>query len=515
MKRRDFIKAGSLMTIPVFLNGFTSKLFASVVPVIPLDYNDKILVIIQMDGGNDTLNTVIPTEHYSALSNLRSNILIPENKTLKINDKTSLHPSLVSIKELYDKGLVNIIRATGYPNQNRSHFRSTDIWMSGTGAEKYETTGWLGRYFALEHPDFPDDYPNNTIDFPFAVTIGSTASETCQGVKANYSVAVSDPNTLGELFEGEWDSVPQNCYGNELQYVRDMVRQSNIYSDIISNSYSKGNTLSTKYPSSNKLANDLKIVAKLISGGMKTKVYVLRIGGFDTHSGQIDPTDTTKGVHADLLRTLSDAIGAFQDDINLLGIDKRVIGMTFSEFGRQIRSNGSNGTDHGTAVDMFLFGSCIKPGLTGTNPQISPNEEKGNGVTMQNDFRSVYSSILKDWFELTQSNTESLLFGNFASIDLLNDCSSTGINYNLTSQHDFIISPNPAQNYIKLDFLSNNNFTEIKITDTKGKTYLAFPLQGYNSHNSVNINLSEFPAGIYFIKAGGKDRTITKKMIKL
>lgn len=364
MKRREFIKSGSILTIPVFLNGLGVKMFAS--PPVPTENNGRVLVLIQLDGGNDTLNTVIPIEYYSQLSSVRQNILIPENKVLKLDDKTGLHPAMTSLKSLYDSAYLNIIRAVSYPNQNRSHFRSTDIWMSGSSAENYESTGWLGRYFTLNHSDFPDDYPNSNFPYPFAITIGSTSSETCQGVKANFSLAVTDPTVSGQLFEGEWDTVPQNCYGENLGYIREMVRQSNNYSDIVSESYQKGNNLSTKYDSVNKLASDLKIVAKLISGGLQTQVYVLRLGGFDTHSGQVDANDKTIGTHADLLRTLSDAIGAFQDDLNLLGIKDKVLGMTFSEFGRQIRSNGSSGTDHGTAVDVFMFGSCIKPGLTGT-----------------------------------------------------------------------------------------------------------------------------------------------------
>lgn len=515
MKRRDFIKAGSLITIPVFINGFGTRLFASVIPVIPREYNNKVLVLIQLDGGNDTLNTVIPIEHYSSLSGLRGNILIPDNKVLKINDKTGLHPSLNSIKSLYDNGYVNIIRAAGYPNQNRSHFRSTDIWMSGSGAEKYETTGWLGRYFTLDHPDFPEDYPNDLIEYPFAVSLGSTASETCQGVKANYSIAVSDPKAVGELFEGEWDYTPPNCYGSQLNYVRDMVRQSNLYSGIVSSAYDKGNNLSTKYQSTNKLASDLKIVARLISGGLKTKVYVLRLGGFDTHSGQVDASDTTKGAHANLLQTLSEAIGAFHDDIKLLGIENQVLGMTFSEFGRQIRSNGSNGTDHGTAVDMFLFGSCVNPGITGNNPEIKANEEKGMGVTMQNDFRSVYSTILSYWFGLGQADTGNVLFGSFPGLNILSDCTTSSADHAISDNPEFFIGPNPARNEINIIFSNTGICSGVNIFDETGQKVISIQENLINGSNSLFIPVSDLPTGIYFAKAVIGDRMITKKFIKM
>ncbi|MGE5357116.1 MAG: DUF1501 domain-containing protein [Deltaproteobacteria bacterium] len=514
MKRSDFLKAGSLMTVPVFINGLGTKLFASVLPVIPREYNDKILVLVQMDGGNDTLNTVIPLEHYSALSALRSNILIPENKILKINDKTGLHPSMSTLKNLYQEGNVNIIRAAGYPNQNRSHFRSTDIWMSGSSAEYYETTGWLGRYFALDHPDFPGDYPNSSINYPFAVSIGSTASETCQGVKANYSIAVSDPSKIGELFEGEWDQTPQSCYGTELAYVRDMVRQTNKYSDIVTDTYNKGQNLSSKYQSGNKLASDLKTVARLISGGMKTKVYVVRIGGFDTHSGQIDPVDTTKGTHAQLLQTLSDAISAFQDDLNLLGIADRVLGMTFSEFGRQIRSNGSNGTDHGTAVDMFMFGSCVKPGITGKNPDIDPNGEKGIGVSMQYDYRSVYSTVLNNWFGLDKANTENIMMGDFNFLDLLNDCSTTATEMINVTEQVFSLSPNPAANEVFLNFSANLNNADITLFNTTGKALTTLKNYQFKDGSRLKLDISDIPTGIYYVKVKTAGKLHTGKIIK-
>lgn len=513
MKRREFIKSGSILTIPVFLNGLGVKMFAS--PPVPTENNGRVLVLIQLDGGNDTLNTVIPIEYYSQLSSVRQNILIPENKVLKLDDKTGLHPAMTSLKSLYDSAYLNIIRAVSYPNQNRSHFRSTDIWMSGSSAENYESTGWLGRYFTLNHSDFPDDYPNSNFPYPFAITIGSTSSETCQGVKANFSLAVTDPTVSGQLFEGEWDTVPQNCYGENLGYIREMVRQSNNYSDIVSESYQKGNNLSTKYDSVNKLASDLKIVAKLISGGLQTQVYVLRLGGFDTHSGQVDANDKTIGTHADLLRTLSDAIGAFQDDLNLLGIKDKVLGMTFSEFGRQIRSNGSSGTDHGTAVDVFMFGSCIKPGLTGTNPIVSADEAKGNGVAMQNDYRSLYSSVLTAWFGIKIEEAENILFGEFNSLDIISDCSSTFISPTETSDNIFDIYPNPVFSDLNIHFNKGIKNGKIKIYNNIGKIIYSNNSLNIDSKGITSINAERIIPGNYYINLRTERKNSTKKFIKI
>jgi uncharacterized protein (DUF1501 family) len=513
MKRREFIKSGSILSIPVFLNGFGIKMFAT--PPVPTDNNGRVLVLIQLDGGNDTLNTVIPIEYYSQLSSVRQNILIPENKILKLDDKIGLHPAMTSLKSLYDSAYLNIVRAVSYPNQNRSHFRSTDIWMSGSSAENYESTGWLGRYFSLNHSGFPEGYPNANIPYPFAITISSTSSETCQGVKANFSLAVTDPKVSGQLFEGEWDTVPQNCYGENLSYIREMVRQSNNYSDIVSESYQKGNSLSTKYNSTNKLASDLKIVAKLISGGLQTQVYVLRLGGFDTHSGQVDANDKTIGAHSDLLRTLSDAIGAFQDDLNLLGIKDKVLGMTFSEFGRQIRSNGSLGTDHGTAVDVFMFGSCVKPGLTGINPIINSDEAKGNGVAMQNDYRSVYSSVLTSWLGVKSDDAENLLFGEFNGLDIISECSSTPVLHTDKSDGIFDIYPNPVSSDLNIYFNKEIKKGNLKIYNSIGKIVYSKNSLSIDSNSNQTINIERFLSGNYYLNLRTDTKNITKKFTKI
>ncbi|MEZ4908487.1 MAG: DUF1501 domain-containing protein [Saprospiraceae bacterium] len=510
MNRRNFLRAGSLLTIPMIFRGFSMSAISSLSPVKPPVFNDKILVLIQMDGGNDTLNTVIPIEKYSILNTLRPNIIIPENKILKLNDLVGIHPSMTGLKSLYDDGMLNVIRAAGYPNQNRSHFRSTDIWTSATDANVVEATGWLGRYFALDYPDYPDNYPNEDIDFPFAITLGSTSSETCQGQTANYSIAVSDPQNVDQLFEGEWDYMPGGCYGDELDYIRGVIRQSNVYSEIVSEAYSKGNNLSAKYDDSNKLSQSLKIVARLISGGLSTKVYVLRLGGFDTHSGQVDASDTTIGKHADLLYTLSDAIYSFQDDLNLLGLQQRVVGMTFSEFGRQIRSNASDGTDHGTAVDLFMFGACVNPGITGTNPDITEDEEGGNGMEMQNNFRQIYASILSDWFETDNDKVNNVLYGNFEKLDIINPCDPNS-SYTANNNDGIDIYPNPVSDILNVSF-ENKNFNKIQIYNDIGKK-----LKTINKIESENLRISfkEFNPGIYFINFLDSYKTITKKVIKI
>jgi len=516
MKRRDFIKVGSILTIPVFFNGLGLKVFANKpVPSIN-EYNDKILVLIQMDGGNDTLNTVIPLDQYSNLSKVRSNIMIPDSKVIKLNDITGFHPVMEGLRNVMDDGKLNVVRAVGYPNQNRSHFRSTDIWMSGSAADVQKTSGWLGSYFKVEHPDYPAGYPNSDIDYPFAITIGSTASNTCQGNLGNYSIAVSDANQAGELFEGEWDSVPDNCFGDQLSFVRETIRQSNAYSDIVSEAYNKGNNLSTKYPEDNKLAANLKDVAKMISGGLKTKVYVVRLGGFDTHSGQVDATDVTKGNHSDLLKALSDAIEAFQDDLKLLDKEERVIGVTFSEFGRRIKSNASLGTDHGSAVDMFVFGKCINSGFLGNNPTISDNVEKKEAVAMQTDFRNVYGSLLIDWFEASEEDVKSFLHQDFRKLPIVSSCSSSSNKDILKDDFAITISPNPVIQTTNLSFMGNGEWIKISLVNELGEEVLLIKNTNFaNVRNELPIDMSSLKPGVYFMRLKSKNSQTTKKIIKV
>ncbi len=516
MKRRDFIKVSSILTVPVFFNGFGLKILANKpIPSIN-EYNDKILVIIKMGGGNDTLNTVIPLDQYFNLSKVRFNIMIPENKVIKLNDKTGFHPVMEGLRNVMDDGRLNIVRAVGYPNQNRSHFRSSDIWATGSAADVQKTTGWIGSYFNLEHPGYPTGYPNSDIDYPFAITMASSPSTICQGNSGNYSIAVADPNQTGELFEGEWDYVPDNCFGDQLSFVRETIRQSNAYSDVVSDAYNKGNNLSTKYPEESKLADDLKDVARLISGGLKTKVYVVKLGGFDTHSEQVEDTDVTKGRHANLLKEFSDAIDAFQDDLILLSVDKKVVGMTYSEFGRRIRSNASFGTDHGDAVDVFVFGTCVNPGFTGENPEISDNVGKKEAVAMQTDFRSVYGSILVDWFEADEQDVKDILYDGFQKVSVIGNCSSTSNKNIITTIDSLILSPNPAITELNIEFYSGGKQTEISIYNELGTKLKVIANRKFNTGTQkLTIPVSELTSGVYFIRMKNSFGQKTERFVKI
>jgi uncharacterized protein (DUF1501 family) len=425
MKRRDFLKAAPAVTLPFMINGFplTANAGSSLLDMIAQAslVNGRALVVVQMNGGNDGLNTVLPIDKYAALTNARPNIVVPQSSILSLTGTTAtgMHPALAEIRNMYNSGLMNISQAVSYPNPNFSHFRATDIWFTASAFDVNLNTGWLGRHLNQEFPGFPAAYPNVTMPDPLALQIGSQVSIMTQGPVTNMSMTVRDPNSFYNLVNGLVDPAPATPYGNELTFLRLIKQQTSAYTSSVRAAYNAASTLSTLYPADNELARQLAIVARLIKGGLKTPVYIVNHPySFDTHANQVDTADKTKGEHADLLTILSKAIGAFQDDLQKMGVDDRVTGMTFTEFGRRIKSNNSSGTDHGTTTPLFVFGKAVNPIIIGTSPDIPANADVQDNIPMQQDFRAVYYTVLKDWFQLTPAQLDTVLFQQFTPLPI-------------------------------------------------------------------------------------------------
>jgi len=221
MKRRSFLKASSFVSVPMLLNGLPISTIGSEASFDSINpNNDKILVLIQLNGGNDGLNTFIPLDHYDLLANVRPNVIIPENRILPMTDNLGMHTNLTGLKQLYDNSQMSIIRDVGYPNQNRSHFRSTDIWTSGSPSNENWTTGWLGRKMENDTPTYPENFPNSDFPDPFAISIGSSVSETCQGTSSNFSLALANPLGISTLAADVNGDLPDSNYGRELEFIR-------------------------------------------------------------------------------------------------------------------------------------------------------------------------------------------------------------------------------------------------------------------------------------------------------
>ena len=503
------------MTLPVLLKGMEVTAIAkSSLATLINPEDDRVLVLVQLNGGNDGLNTFIPLDQYDALVKARGSIVLPTSDVLKISDTQGFHKSLAGFETLYKNGQMAVVQSVGYPNQNRSHFRSTDIWTTASDSEQYISTGCLGRYFDLNYPGYPDGYPNENNPDPFAITLGFVVSETCQGQSTNYSFTVNseaDIKTLNETVPGSTDG---SCHSGELSYLRDVVRQTNAYSARVLEAFENGNNLVT-YTEGNTLAQQLKIVANLISGGLKTKIYVVSQGGYDTHANQVVSGDPISGEHADLLNVLGTAIREFQDDLIALGIEKRVVGMTFSEFGRRIKANDSFGTDHGTAAPLFVFGSCVNAGVFGQNPQISDPIDPEEGVAMQYDFRSVYASLLMDWFNTSQEDIEKVLFRDFQRIPFLKDCAVSTETQDIAS-FKIGLAPNPAGNYVHLQFESSGGWTDIDVYDVRGYTVKSISSQKLaKGAIKMSVDLDNLPQGMYFMRVAQGATIATAKFIKI
>ncbi|MEQ1676316.1 MAG: DUF1501 domain-containing protein [Chitinophagaceae bacterium] len=516
MKRRDFLVSTlpAAAILPEVINGYSVKAFNVNSPLVQAlmrgnTLTDHVLVIIQLSGGNDGMNMVIPVADYSNYFNARSNVAIPQNRVLSIAgvSGTGIHPSMTGLQTLFSEGKAKLVQAVGYPQPNFSHFRATDIWMSGSNSSQEVYSGWAGRYLNNEFPNFPVGYPNTDMPDPLAIQIGSTTTLTTQGQTANMGMSITNPTNFYNLINGTSDPVPDTPAGKELKFIRTVNQQTQKYSTVIKNA-ANAVTQQAPYPTNNSLADQLKIVARLIAGGLKTRVYMVSFGGFDTHSVQTN-TDTTTGAHATLLQRVSDAIKAFQDDIKFLQVENRVVGMTYSEFGRRIKSNSSVGTDHGAAAPMFLFGSQVDAGMLGVNPTIPVNVTVNDNVPMQYDFRSVYATLLEKWFCLDKTVVESLfppgINTQLQSLPLLKAGACSGITPPPPPPDNgdvlIINSPNPFTNNTEITFKTTGGHTLIQIIDTLGRMIKTVVDAEYTAGTyKIPFNAEGLPTGIYYAR---------------
>jgi uncharacterized protein (DUF1501 family) len=433
LTRREFLQRGMILaatsaTIPSFLlrtvNAFDDPKDQRRTASIPGMPDDRILVVIQLGGGNDGINTVVPfgDDNYYRL---RKTLAITADGTLKLNDSVGLHPSMAKLKSLYDDGRVAIVQGVGYPNPNRSHFRSTDIWETASDANVVEKHGWLGRYFDAQCPGCGEKHPE------LAVNIGRippAAFKSSQPI----GIALENPDALewkpatNDAMQAQEEkkifrelNKTQNPNGgtgvspvppspdsvSPLDYIQRTSLNAQLASDRVKDAIRQYKS-TVDYPQSG-LARRLKLVAQLIAGKMPTRVYYASLGGFDTHANQ-------KQTHANLLAEFSNAIEAFHRDLKEQGNDGRVVMMTFSEFGRRAAENASNGTDHGAAAPMFIIGTPVKGGLYSKYPSLA-ELDNGGDIKMTADFRSVYATILENWLgaksqPILRKNFEKLAF---------------------------------------------------------------------------------------------------------
>jgi len=407
--RREFLATGlkgaGLLAASAFAPAFITRTAAATGAA----RDSSILVVIQLSGGNDGLNTVIPFAD-DLYAKARPTLRLTGDQTLKVNDTLGLHSSLAGFKNEFDAGRMAIVQNVGYPNPNRSHFRSMEIWHTGGDDTKPRVVeGWLGRYFDARCRGLdPHKLPGE-----IGVSLGKVMPQAFRN-RANVGLALNDPKTFqwnpsGEtstlasvqkrIFEkinqpggsGMMSGAPASggITGNEpdtMDFLRHTAMNAVVSGDAI-RAILKHEKNRGKYPDG-QLASQLQMVARLIAGDFPTRVYYVAQGGYDTHADQL-------GNHARLLADSSQSTTAFLDDLRKQKLSDRVTVLAFSEFGRRVAENGSKGTDHGAAAPMFVFGDTIKGGLHGTPPDLSDLVD--GDVKHKIDFRQVYASLLDGW----------------------------------------------------------------------------------------------------------------------
>jgi uncharacterized protein (DUF1501 family) len=462
----------------------------------------NVLVIIQLAGGNDGLNTVIPAENDTYFAK-RPDISIKKVDALALKGGMYLHPSMTGIKTLYDQGNVSIIQNVGYANPNRSHFRATDIWNTGSDANVVLEEGWAARYLAEKYPGYPISMPLH----PMAVQLGSVESLLFQSDVGRYGTVFEDPNLFYQLVSGtlaDDEIPPATLAGDELAFLKQISSASIQYSTVIRDTALKGAN-SVSYPATN-LAKQLGIVAKLISGGLETPVYLCTIGGFDTHANQLTQ-------HANLWKQISDAVSAFQNDLKAQNKAEKVTLMTFSEFGRRVNQNGTTGTDHGTAAPMFVIGNTVRGGLIGANPDLINLDANGD-LKASFDYRQIYSTILTDHLGLTSSSTSTLFNKTFDRLPIYINSpliAEKGVRMTLLDP-----APNPAFGQVRIQFAVFEAMkVELALYNLVGeKIGLIYTGDVLSGTFTFNFEISTFPAGTYLVSmvSSTGDR-ISKRLI--
>lgn len=392
LKRRTFIQAGSLATasfmVPSFLKGMEQK---NMVPP-----GNKVLLVLQLSGGNDGLNTVVPYRN-DIYYKTRPGLSIKREEAIRLTDDAGLHPALKTFKSLYDEGSMAIMNNVGYPNPDRSHFRSMDIWQSASGADQSLTTGWIGRYL---------DAQCNGCDKPTrALEIDDTLSLAMKGEHMK-GLAMKDPRRLFHSSnEKFFRSLVNESHAHEepVAYLYKTMAETVSSADYIYEQ-SRLHPTKTTYPGT-EIGRSLKTIASLIFSDINTSVYYLSLGTFDTHVAQ-------QAQQKKLFIDLDYALAAFVKDLKLNHRFDDVLIMTFSEFGRRVAQNASGGTDHGTANNMFFAGGALKQqGLLNDLPDLTDLTEGDLKYTV--DFRNVYSTVLNNWL---QSDAAKILGSKFSGL---------------------------------------------------------------------------------------------------
>ena len=568
MKRRQFIKLSSSASVMALAPFQVQAAFKTFLPFLECpDVSDRKLVVIFLNGGNDGLNTLVPIDQYERYKELRPSVYVPRDteangymhldRTLTLNQQMGLHPSASPLKGLYENNLLRIIHNVGYPSPNKSHFKSTDLYSTGNDGKANPAnslqSGWMGRFFEAAYPELisggmhPPGIQLGTTapSLGFKGEINSALAMNLKGqdIENFYNGTASGLNGLSGVAAPSMGSLDTD-YVNNLKFVNDIDLASNLYAGTITSKYLEGERLepaNVKYEQPeykslrfDDLTNQLRTVARLIRGGLETKIYMVQISGFDTHANQVEDGKAIIGRHQELLHDLSYAVDAFMHDISQDSIHESVVGITFSEFGRKAAQNGNDGTDHGQAAPMFAFGTPVEGGVSGSNPDLSiPSAENNYQIEdLDYDYRQVFASLLQNFLGANDTAVDNAFldyssvpgtpqsFTNAKISELLkeeydlSECSTFSNNNPSSIEKKWLLHPNPVKDIINFSTtIKNASSVSYKVYNTTGK--LLMSQTNTLEFGQLNLSLKHLTSGLYFFQIKVNGSTEVHKVVKI
>ena len=545
MKRRKFIKLTSTASAAGLLPMQLNASFKFLNSITNCDVSNRKIVLVDLAGGNDGLNTLIPLNVYSDYVNMRPTTHVASAAALNLNlidsslqgtnQDLALHPIMTGMFNLFDQDQLRILQSVGYDSINKSHFASIDIYNTGNDGNNWNNgnnSGWMGRFLENQYSNlFPTSFPmgiqigspNTSLGFHGVNEHGLAMNLTGQDSDNFYSV-------LSGL-SGEYPTdFPDSHYGTELQYIVDTDASSNVYAQAISSSFNDGSNFSgSNYPDTD-LADQLKTVARLMRGGIETKIYLVKLGGFDTHANQVQGAGDLQGRHYNLLDELSTAVEAFMRDLNSDSLAEDVVGITISEFGRKAKENGSLGTDHGKVAPVFIFGQPVQSGISGVNVDLNEATEDNDFQidTVQFDYRQSLATLMQDFLGSDSNTINSTFMDNitnasFADQKIQNllkagyvvpeSCYAESLGIQNLDSDEWMVYPNPFKNHFNIKGLSTspNLSTSFVLVNQFGQRiqggYLKF-IDG-----NARVDLPNLNTGIYILTLKNSFKTQSFKLI--
>lgn len=505
--RRLFLRSLGLGAGGTMMLGGSSLMGSSISPLLAASESDRVLVILRLKGGNDGLNTIIPVYDYSTYQTSRPTVHVAQTNTFSLTGDFAMPDFMEPLQNLWGDGKMKVVHGVGYENQDLSHFYSSDVWFSAS--ESDHGSGMMGRYYENQFPDFLNNLP----DDPLAIQVGGESSILFEGTDTtDYSFSVADPLQLYQIAQNGWlhdiNNLPDCLYGEQLGFIRAVTNSTVNYAGVVHEAFASS-TNDVNYEST-PLSGQLAMIARLIKGGLSTKVYMLTLDGFDTHAEQ--PI-----IHQELLTDLANGVRSFYDDLATTGHDSRVLCMSISEFGRRVDENASFGTDHGAAAPVMFFGQGLNGnGFVGQHPSLTDLDQDGNLIA-STDFRSVYATVLQEWLCIPGQLVDDALGSYYSRLSLGFQCLTSTPEPLESSANEFIHYPVYTSSEVFVKYtIQNPSIVKVELINIAGmKVAELFNGNQQQGEYQVRIGVAGnvMAAGPYVYRIWINDQPYSRKVI--